>query len=118
MSHPKGEAYRRSPMLPLMHSPQILEDPYPQINDDWDSGNHQWREVTPLAYKELMTIVPLCHEESTAFMQSEPVDILPDGDGLYVCGKTENGCYFARLLAGEDWWKRDYVPVPEVSRLF
>lgn len=44
-------------------------------------------------------------------MQAEPIAILPDGDGLYVCCKKENGSYFARLLLGSDWWKRDYLPV-------
>ena len=45
-------------------------------------------------------------------MQAEPVDILADGDGLYVCCKRERGFCFARLLPDNDWWKRDYLPVP------
>ena len=97
---------------------QILEWPHPIIDQDWDSSRHQWREITPLAYKELRTSGPLREDQMNAFMQAEPVDILADGDGLYVCCKRENGCYFARLLPGSDWWKRDYVPVPQVSVLF
>ena len=61
----------------------LYEWPHPQIDHDWDLGAHQWREITPLAYQELQQI-PLLHTSSNAFMQSEPVDILPDGDGLYV----------------------------------
>ena len=95
-------------MLPA----KILEWPHPRINEDWDSGLHQWREVTPLAYQELRTTCPLREEQPNAFMQAEPVDVLGNGDGLYVCCKQENGYYFARLLPGEDWWKRDYIPVP------
>ncbi|MEM9091796.1 MAG: hypothetical protein AAGC93_24030 [Cyanobacteria bacterium P01_F01_bin.53] len=47
--------------------------------------------------------IPLREEAPDAFMQVEPVDILADGDGLYVCCKKEDGFYFARLLPGEDW---------------
>lgn len=95
-----------------MLTAQILEWPHPQIDDDWDSGQHRWREITPLAYEELKEAVLLRHETPNAFMQAEPVDVLGNGDGLYVCCKKENGFYFARLLPGEDWWKRDYLPVP------
>ncbi|MEM9088952.1 MAG: hypothetical protein AAGC93_09435 [Cyanobacteria bacterium P01_F01_bin.53] len=101
-----------------MVSPQIFEWPHPQIDEDWNSGQQQWREITYLAYKELKAAVPLRCEVKNAFMQAEPVDILPDGDGLYVCCKHENGFYFARLMPGEDWWKRDYVPLPETAPLF
>ena len=97
---------------------QILEWPHPYIDEDWDAGRHQWREITPLAYQELRTSCPLREEQPDAFMQAEPVDILCDGEGLYVCCKRENGYCFARLLPGGDWWKRDYLPVPEVSALF
>ena len=89
----------------------IFEWPHPQIDQDWDNGDHKWREVTPLAYGDLKK-VPLLHEAKDAFMQSEPVDILGDGDGLYVCCKRASGFCFARLLPGNDWWKRDYLPVP------
>lgn len=100
-----------------MLSAQILEWPHPHIDNDWDTGRHQWREITPLAYRELRTLGPLREEQPNAFMQAEPVDILADGDGLYVCCKQESKACFARLLPGADWWKRDYVPVPEVSSL-
>jgi len=93
----------------------IFEWPHPQIDDDWDSGQQQWREITPLAYQELRTVAPLLHEVENAFMQEEPVGILPDGDGLYVCCQKSVGYYFARLLPGEDWWKREYLPLPEIS---
>ena len=96
---------------------QILEWPHTQIDQDWDAGRLQWREITPLAYQELKAVCALREEQPDAFMQSEPVDILADGDGLYVCCKRENGSCFVRLLPGSDWWKRDYVPLPEVSRL-
>lgn len=95
----------------------ILEWPHPQIDQDWESGRHQWREVTPLAYRELKAATPLRQESTDGFMQSEAVDILANGDGLYVCCKQENGFYFARLLPGEDWWKRDYMPLPKTGML-
>ncbi|MEM9008691.1 MAG: hypothetical protein AAGE59_34925 [Cyanobacteria bacterium P01_F01_bin.86] len=69
----------------LMITAQILEWPHPQIDQDWDNGQRQWREITPLAYRELKQVTPLREEASDAFMQAEPVDILADGDGLYVC---------------------------------
>ena len=100
-------------MLPA----QIFEWPHPQIDQDWRSGRHQWREITPSAYQELRTCCLLREEQPDSFMQAEAVDILPDGNGLYVCCKRENGSCFARLLSGSDWWKRDYLPVPEVSAL-
>jgi len=37
----------------------ILEWPHPQIDQDWDKGDHQWREITPLAYCELKRMPPL-----------------------------------------------------------
>ena len=88
------------------------------MNEDWISGHHQWREITPLTYQTLKTAVLLHKHEPDAFMQAEPVDILPHGDGLYICGKRENGYCFVRLLPGEDWWKRDYLPTPKVQALF
>lgn len=94
---------------------QIFEWPHPQIDQDWKRGQMQWREVTPLAYQKLKTAAPLRYKTRNAFMQDELVDILANGDGLHVCCKTENGSYFARLLPGNDWWKRDYLPVPEVK---
>lgn len=92
--------------------PQILEWPHPQIDEDWNRGKHIWREITLLAYRELMSEVPLLYRTKNAFMQAEPVDVLADGDGLYVCCKRENGGCYVRLLPGNDWWKRDYVPLP------
>ncbi|MBE9063430.1 hypothetical protein [cf. Phormidesmis sp. LEGE 11477] len=100
-----------------MYTVQILEWPHPVIDEDWAAGRLQWREITPLAYRELKAVCPLREEQADAFMQSELVDVLGNGDGLYVCCKRENGSCFARLLPGSDWWKRDYVPLPEVSRL-
>ena len=79
----------------------LFEWPHPQIDQDWDSGDRQWREITPLAYCELKKL-PLLYETENAFMQTEPVDILSNGDGLYVCSKRENGFYFTRLLPGND----------------
>lgn len=96
---------------------QILEWPHPQIDNDWDSGQHQWREITPLAYRELKQVTPLLYEAPNAFMQAELVAVLANGEGLHVCCKRENGACFARLLPGEDWWKRDYLPVPEIEPL-
>ena len=61
--------------------------------------------------------VPLRPDLPDAFMQAEPVDILADGEGLYVCCRQADGYYFARLLPGEDWWKRDYLPLPEIQAL-
>ena len=45
-------------------------------------------------------------------MQAEAVDVLADGDSLYVCCKQERGFYFARLLPSKDWQKRDSLPLP------
>ena len=98
----------------LMLTAQIYEWPHPRIDQDWNDGQMRWREVTSLAYRTLKTAVGLRYETKNAFMQDEPVDILADGDGLYVCCKKESGSYFVRLLPGNDWWKRDYLPLPEV----
>lgn len=95
----------------------ILEWPRPQVDQDWESGRHQWHEITPIAYREMQAIGSLREKTDDAFMQSNPVDILANGDGLYVCCKRENGFYFARLLPSEDWWKRDYMPLPETGTL-
>ncbi len=95
---------------------QVFEWPHPQIDEDWERGELRWREITPLAYWELKES-PLLHEAGDAYMQAEPVDILADGEGLYVCCKREFGRCFARLLPGEDWWKRDYLPLPEMGAL-
>ena len=94
----------------------LYEWPHPQIDLDWESGAHQWREITPLAYKELQQI-PLLHTSSNAFMQSEPVDILSNGDGLHVCCRKVNGHYFARLLPGSHWEQHEHLPLPEVGAL-
>ncbi len=96
---------------------QIFEWPHPQIDKDWERGKLRWREITPSAYRELRAVAPLRHEAGDGFMQSEPVDVLADGDYLYVCCKAAGGRYFARLLPGSDWWKRDYLPVPETGAL-
>lgn len=90
----------------------VFEWPHPQIDDDWATGQHQWREITPLAYRELHQAVPLLYEAEDGFMQSEAVDILADGAGLYVCCQEANGYYFARLLPGDDWGLRDKLPLP------
>ncbi|MEN8445515.1 MAG: hypothetical protein ABG776_10945 [Cyanobacteria bacterium J06555_13] len=95
----------------------ILEWPHPQIDKDWDAGDHQWREITPLAYCELKQL-PLLHEAEEAFMQSEPVDILPSGEGLYVCCRKSAGFFFARLLSGNDWWELEQLPLPVVKAFF
>ena len=101
----------------LMFTAQVYEWPHPQIDEDWERGELRWREITPLAYQELKAVASLLHEAADGFMQSEPVDILADGEGLYVCCKQEFGCYFARLLPENDWWKRDYLPLPDVGAL-
>lgn len=100
-----------------MFTARILEWPHPCIDKDWTSGHHQWREITPLAYRKLKTDAQLRKQTPTAFMQEELVDVLADGDGLHVCCKQENGHYFARLLPSRDWWKREYLPLPEVASL-
>ena len=74
----------------------ILKWPHPKIDQDWDSGHHQWRKITPLAYCERKKS-PLLYKTEDVFMQSEPVDILPDGEGLYVCCRKSGGYCFARL---------------------
>lgn len=67
-----------------MFTAQMLEWPHPQIDEDWGAGRQQWREITPLAYKALRAAGPLRKAQPDAFMQATPVNILPDGDGLYV----------------------------------
>ena len=58
---------------------QIFEWPHPQIDEDWNSGEQRWREITPLAYQELRTTVPLRQEAQNAFMQAEPAHTpIPD----------------------------------------
>lgn len=98
-----------------MPIPQIFEWPHPQINQDWNSGHHQWREITPLAYQQLQLVSPLQQSLPDAFMQAELVDVLPDGDGLHVCCKRESGSCFARLLPAGDWWTRNNLPVPSIN---
>jgi hypothetical protein len=95
----------------------IFEWPHPQIDDDWNKGDQQWREITPLAYCELKKL-PLLHDAEDAFMQSEPVDILANGDGLYVCCRKAEGSFFARLLPGEDWCHIEQLPLPAVKTLY
>ena len=46
--------------------------------------------------------MPLLYEAENAFMQSEPVDILSDGEGLYVCCQKREVYYFSRLLPESD----------------
>ena len=48
-------------------------------------------------------------------MQNEAVDMLPDGDGLYVCCCKADGYYFARLLPGSDWWALARLPLPAIK---
>lgn len=100
-----------------MYSAEIYEWPHPRIDEDWAAGQFQWREITPLSYRELKVAAVLLHESRDAFMQAQLVDILADGEGLHVCCNREFGRYFARLLPAEDWWKRDYLPVPEIGAL-
>ena len=45
----------------------IYEWPHPQIDIDWESGEHQWREITPFVYREFQQIL-LLHTSSNAFM--------------------------------------------------
>ena len=93
----------------------IFEWSYPKIDDDWANCTAQWREIPPLTYRVLKDATPSLHQTTAAFMQAEPVDILADGEGLFVCCKQENGFYFARLLPSCDWWKRDYLPLPDIN---
>jgi len=72
--------------------------------------------VTPLAYQELKRI-PLLYEAEEAFMQAEPVDMLENGEGLYVCCRKTDGYYFARLLPESDWWELERLPLPSVGAL-
>jgi hypothetical protein len=95
----------------------ILEWPHPKIDRDWTSGRHQWQEITPLAYCELYRATLLLHEAENSFMQAEPVDILSNGDGLYVCCQKVDGYFFARLLPGDDWYRLDHLPLPSVNIL-
>ena len=94
----------------------IYEWPHPQIDQDWDSGEHQWREITPAAYRELSQM-PRLYTAEDAFMQAEPVDILANGEGLYVCCCRVNGYYFARLLPEGDWWELERLPLPNTGAL-
>ena len=96
----------------------ILEWPHPQIDHDWADGCHQWREITPLAYCDLRKAAPLLYEAENAFMQNEAVDILPDGERLYVCCQKADGYGFVRLLPGSDWWELERLPLPEVKAFF
>jgi hypothetical protein len=95
----------------------ILEWPHPQIDDDWEKGDQQWREITPLTYCELKKL-PLLYNAEDAFMQSEPVDILANGDGLYVCCRKAEGYFFARLLPVSDWRELERLPLPATEALF
>jgi hypothetical protein len=95
----------------------ILEWPHPPIDDDWKANRHQWREITPLAYSELRKVVPLRHETEDAFMQNEAVDILSNGDGLYVCCRKAEGYFFARLLPGDDWYFLEHLTLPVTNAL-
>lgn len=96
----------------------VLEWPHPHIDQDWVDGRHQWREITPLAYRELYKAVLLRHEADDAFMQDEAVDILPNGAGLYVCCQKAKGYYFARLLTDEDWYCLEHLPLPAIKALY
>ena len=95
----------------------ILEWPHPQIDHDWAKGRHQWRAITPLAYRQLREDVSLLYNAENAFMQGEPVDILADGKGLYVCCQQANGYCFARLLPASDWQRRDLLSLPQPGKL-
>lgn len=95
----------------------LYEWPHPKIDEDWASGNHQWREITPLAYRNLQKDVPLLYTGQDAFMQAEPVDILQNGEGLYVCCRKVEGYYFARLLPESDWWELERLVLPDTGAL-
>ncbi|MGB3572019.1 MAG: hypothetical protein WBA01_08235 [Phormidesmis sp.] len=41
----------------------ILEWPHPQIDHDWATGRHQWREITPLAYCQLRKDYRCCTKQ-------------------------------------------------------
>ena len=97
-----------------MFTAQVFEWPHPKIDEDWDRGEQRWREITPLAYRELKA-GGLLHEAEDAFMQDEPVDILADGEGLYVCCRRANGYHFARLLPEGDWWEPERLPLPDLG---
>ncbi len=94
----------------------LYEWPHPQIDNGWDSGDHQWREVTPAAYIELSKL-PRLYTDADAFMQAEPVDILANGEALYACCRRAEGYYFARLLPESDWWELKRLPLPDTGVL-
>lgn len=54
-----------------MYRAEIYEWPHPQIDQDWAAGQLQWREITPLSYRELKAAAALLHESRDAFMQAE-----------------------------------------------
>ncbi|WP_157620756.1 hypothetical protein [Synechococcus sp. PCC 7335] len=60
-----------------MYVAQVFEWPHPQIDQDWAVSKWCWREITPLAYRELKASGPLLYEARDAFMQAEPADDYP-----------------------------------------
>jgi hypothetical protein len=84
----------------------VYESPPSVIDNDWEPGKHQWREITPEVYQELFrSTVPLYQDEA-GFMQSEPVDILATGEWLYVCCQKSKEQCRARLLPANGWFTR------------
>lgn len=92
----------------------IFECPHAQIKQDWDNGHYQWREITCRTYKALAA-APALHQDKEGFMQAEPVEILRNGEGLHLCCKQKNECYFARLIPRYDWAELKHYPLPKVK---
>lgn len=80
-----------------MYRAEIYEWPHPQIDQDWAAGQLQWREITPLSYRELKAAAAL-HESRDAFMQAELVDILADGEGLHGCHLSAHPNFWLTLM--------------------
>jgi hypothetical protein len=94
----------------------IYENPYPVIKADWESGHYQWREITSLAYRELLQETTPLHQSEMGFMQSEAVGILTNDAALYVCCWQLDGFYFARLLPAAAWYYiHQALPLPEID---
>jgi hypothetical protein len=64
--------YKKTLSLSHFPLPIIYEWSHPQIDEDWDIGNHQWREITPATYRELSQM-PRLYTSENVFMESEPV---------------------------------------------
>lgn len=93
----------------------IYEKPNPIIEADWDVGNPQWREITPLAYRELRHATRPLHQNKTGFMQSEPYAVLRDGEVACVCCRTAEGYCFARIMPAGEWFQPHVLPLPKIE---